>query len=152
MKKIILITSTIFALSSCRFNLTREIIVKYEDEKMTLNIILDKRNFSKDIYFGNLKIVNFTNKKMLLPSGTGFCLKNSQRKYRISFDYGYIGNQISSDFLNIIDPKQTFKRKIFVNVDSDFDQENLTISAWREDLFEGDNVITDLSSYLQGCN
>lgn len=151
MKEIIVIMFVIFVLPSCSSNLSSKINVEYKDEKIDLNLNLNKRNFSKNTYFGNLKIVNFTNKKMLLSSGTGFCLKSNKKSYQVLFDYGYVGNQISSDFMNTVNPKQTFEHKILINVDDGFNEKKLEIFAWKEDLFEGDNVIKDLSAYLKGC-
>lgn len=127
MKNIALIFLTLLA-TSCKVSLPQEIFLKYRDEKVMINIALNKSDLSRKNYFGIMRVANLSDKEIELPDWERkICLRNDKKSYRVNLDYGYLTNSIASDFIRLVPAGEFFEHKVIVAVEGDFDLENLRI-------------------------
>ena len=150
MKKVFLLLTLVLVTTSCRHDLQQKLFVKYRDKNVIVNVAIDQSDFSKKVYFGTMKLVNLSDKKIDLPnSGKQICLKNNVKNYRIFLEYGgNISNQIASDILPSVESGEFFEHKISIDVGGDIELENLRIVTSKN---LAENIVKDFSYSLSGC-
>ena len=148
MKNILFSILLTVILTACHTSFNKKISLNYSDKNLNLEIILDRSNLSKEVYFGTLEVVNLSNKNIRLPASKSNICIIGEKYNKILLNYGFLGNQISSDFIKIVQPGESFKQAIKVKTTEDLDSKNLKISLSKnlyEDPSQGYNLLDDLT-------
>jgi hypothetical protein len=148
MKKALLIFLMIIA-ASCKKELSQKLSLAYSDKNVDIIIEINGSDFSEEKYFGDMRLSNLSKRNISLNWGNKICLSDSISSHKVEIDYGYLTNQIASDFSLYIKSGESLSHPILILVRKNFDIKRSKVRV--SSMLLDNDVILDLDESINGC-